>query len=69
MLDPAITCGPVTADNLDGHFARCAICGTDINVTVTDVPFLDETGVERGRTSEYDISEYVDHFQTEHPDA
>lgn len=66
---PDITCVAATADNADGHFCTCPICGQQCNVVVTEVPFLDETGVQRGFTSDYDLSEFVTHFQTEHPDG
>jgi len=63
---PAITDGPVTPDNVDGHFCVCPVCGQVLNVVVTDVPFVAATGAEMGRTSDYDLSAYTDHYQAEH---
>ena len=37
-------------------------------MVVTEVPFLDETGVQRGFTSDYDLTEFTDHYTTAHPD-
>lgn len=64
-----ITCTADTPDNVDGHSCACPVCGQECNVVVTEVPFLDETGVQRGFTSDYDVSAYTDHFQTAHPDG
>lgn len=64
---PDITCVAATVDNPDGHFCTCPVCGLQCNVVVTEVPFLDETGVQRGDTSSYDLSAYTDHYTTAHP--
>lgn len=66
---PDIHCVAATPDNTDGHFCVCTVCGQEFNVLVTEVAFLDENGVQRGFTSDYDLSEYVTHFQTAHPDG
>lgn len=65
---PVITCRADTPENTDGHSCYCPICGQECNVVVTEVPFLDETGVQRGFTSDYDLSEFADHYTTAHPD-
>ena len=70
---PEITCVAGDPNNTppgpDGHIARCAVCGQEFNVIVTEVPFLDETGQQRGFTSDYDLAAYVDHYTTTHPDG
>lgn len=66
---PEITCRADTPDNTDGHFAVCPVCRQECNVVVTEVPFLDETGVQRGFTSDYDLTAYTDHYTAEHPDG
>lgn len=66
---PAITCRADTPENADGHSCVCPICGQECNVIVTEVPFLDETGVQRGFTSDYDLTDYTDHYTTQHPDG
>jgi hypothetical protein len=60
---------PSITDRAAGHIALCPVCATECEVVVTDVPYIDEAGVERGRTSDYDLSAYVTHYQAEHPDA
>ena len=37
-----------------------------VNVIVTEVPFLDETGAQKGFTSDYDLTDYTDHYETAH---
>ena len=66
---PAITCAADTPENVDGHFCVCPVCGVECNVVVTEVPYLDEVGVQRGFTSDYDLTAYTDHYSTEHPDG
>lgn len=60
---------PSITDRADGHTATCPVCGQQIDVVVTDVPYLDETGEQKGMMSNYDLSAYVTHYQTEHPDG
>jgi hypothetical protein len=64
-----IVCAAGTVDNSDGHSCFCPICSQECNVVVTEVPFLDETGTQRGFTSDYDLTEYTDHYTTVHPDG
>lgn len=60
---------PSITDRANGHTALCPVCGTECEVIVTDVPYLDVTGVEMGRTSDYDLSAYVTHYQAQHPNV
>ena len=64
---PEITCVAGDPNNappgVDGHVAICPICRMEFNVVVTEVPFLDETGTQRGFTSDYDLTEYTDHYR------
>lgn len=70
---PQIVCVAADPNNSppgeDGHIAICPVCDQEFNIVVTEVPFLDETGTQRGFTSDYDLTEYTDHFTTQHPDG
>ncbi len=66
---PVITCAADTTQNTDGHFCVCPVCDQECNVVVTEVPFLDETGTQKGFTSDYDLTAYTDHYTTTHPDG
>ena len=66
---PDIHCVAGTPENPDGHFCTCTVCNQDFNVVVAEVPFLDENGVQRGSTSDYDLTAYTDHYTTAHPDG
>ena len=70
---PQIICYAADPNNsppgVDGHVALCPICNLEINIEVTEVPFLDETGTQRGFTSDYDLTAFNDHYTTVHPDG
>ena len=70
---PQIICVAVDPNNSppgeDGHFAICPVCGVECNILVNEVAFLDETGTQRGFTSDYDLTSYVDHYTSTHPDG
>jgi hypothetical protein len=57
---------PAITDRADGHSATCPVCSMEIDIAVTNVPYLDSNGVQWGFTTDYDLTAYITHYQSTH---